>query len=230
MLKVNHYSNEILKNISFFMEDNFIILGSNGAGKSTLAKLLSNIIENKNVEIFGKNISLLSEKERAEKINYIPAKLDIFDEYISVEEFLQLSFLDKKYSNVEHIANALDITHLLKHSCHTLSSGERQLLLIASALAHQAEITIFDEPTSNLDQQHVKAIFNLLKYNENIKYKIIITHDLHLAYKLGYPVLFINKGEITFQGKSESFFNEESLEKYFGSSVKLINGHVVSNL
>lgn len=230
MLKVNNYNNDILKNISFEMQNNFIILGSNGAGKSTLAKILSNIIDNNKVELFGKNISLLSQKERAETINYIPAKLDIFDEYISVQEFLELSFLDKEKIDINTIASSLQIEHLLKHSCHTLSSGEKQLLLIASAVAHQAKITIFDEPTSNLDQQHVKAIFELLKYHDALKYKIIITHDLHMAYKLGYPVLFIKEGKVVFQGENHSFFNKTSLEKFFADSVKLIDGYVVSNL
>lgn len=230
MLKVNNYNSSILKNISFEMEDNFIILGSNGAGKSTLAKVLCQIIENKNVEIFGENISLFSSSQRSKLINYIPAKFEIFDEYLDVEEFLQLSYVESEKYDVKKLAKILKIKSLLSHSCKTLSSGETQLLLIASAIAHDARITIFDEPTSNLDQKRVKDVFELLSHPDYFEKKVIITHDLNFAHKLGFNILFIDEGEIVFNGTNKDFFNEQRLKEFFDESVKLIDGHVVSNL
>ncbi len=102
MLEIDSFSSFILKDISFFLNEgeNLIILGSNGAGKSTLAKVICNLIENDNVKLFNEKKSLLSMiKKRVELINYIPPKLEVFDEYITVYEFLELSFIstiDKK--------------------------------------------------------------------------------------------------------------------------------------
>ncbi|MFA9374946.1 MAG: ATP-binding cassette domain-containing protein, partial [Poseidonibacter sp.] len=74
MLEINNYKSDILDDITFTLQenDNLIILGQNGAGKSTLAKVLCNLIENNNVKLFGQNIDDISDKKRAELINYIP--------------------------------------------------------------------------------------------------------------------------------------------------------------
>ena len=91
MLEIKNYNSSILHEISFSLKENknLIILGENGAGKSTLAKVLSNLITNDKVELFGVNISKLDDLKRALYINYIPPKLSIFDEYITLREFLE---------------------------------------------------------------------------------------------------------------------------------------------
>ena len=94
MLKIDNYSSKILNNISFELNSkNLIILGPNGAGKTTLAKILSGIISNNNVSIDNINTSLVFGNQKTELINYIPAKLDIFDEFITVNDFLLLNKL-----------------------------------------------------------------------------------------------------------------------------------------
>lgn len=230
MLQINNYSNSILHDICLKADDNFVILGSNGSGKSTLAKVIVGIIENTNVKIFGQTHEDLSMKEKIEKINYIPSKLEVFDEYMSVQEFLELSYIGNTSLKVKDIAKILGISQLLNHNCQTLSSGESQLLLIASSIAHHAEITILDEPTSNLDQIKTKRVFDILNSNEYLKKKIIITHDLNFAHKLGFDIVFVNEGRITFQGSNKEFFSIENIEKFFGNSVKLMDDFVVSNL
>ena len=103
MLEIKNYNSSILHEISFFLKENenLIILGENGAGKSTLAKVLSNLILNDKVELLGENISKISDLKRTQLINYIPPKLSIFDEYVTLREFLELSFIENvnKYQN-----------------------------------------------------------------------------------------------------------------------------------
>jgi iron complex transport system ATP-binding protein len=213
MLKLDNYSNFILDDINLEIKDkNLVILGSNGSGKTTLAKVLSGVLSKKNID--------------TKLVNYIPTKLEIFDEYLSVFELLELSHLYSKKS-IHEVLNILDISHLKNRSSKYLSSGESALVLIASALLHNAKYTIFDEPTSNLDPQKIKMIYNLLKNQNHLKYKIIITHNLDLAYKLGYEVIYIKDGKIDFQGNSQKFFNQENLENYFDGAVKKVDDRVM---
>jgi iron complex transport system ATP-binding protein len=123
----------------------------------------------------------------------------------------------------------LNIEHLKDRPCKQLSSGEQQLSMLATAVLHNAQITIFDEPTANLDPQKSRDVFSLLKSNL-FQSKIIITHDLNLAYKLGYDVMFIKDGKIIFNDSSKNFFQSSSLDSFFGSSVKMINDVVMVNL
>ena len=230
MLKINNYSNYILKDISFNTQDkNLIILGSNGAGKTTLAKVLSGLISTPNVELTNVSLQDIEYKKRVDLINYIPPKLEIFDEYISVSEFLVLNKIYNE-DNLDDVLEKLDITHLKDKSCKKLSSGESQLVLLASAILHNAKYTILDEPTSNLDPQKLKKVFTLFKEEDIMKNKIIITHNLNLAYKLGYDILFIENGTIQFSGTSETFFSTSNLDVIYDDAVKKIADNIVVSI
>ncbi len=233
MLKIDNYSNTILKDISFTLEagENLIILGSNGVGKTTLAKVLCGVTPTSSVSIEGINPSKVYGQKRAKLINYIPPKLDVFDEFITVREFLELGVIGVimgQHPTIKEALEKLYISHLVDKACKVLSSGESQLLLIASALLHDARYTIFDEPTANLDPQKMQLLFGLLKDKSTLKSKIIITHNLDLAYKLGYDILFLEVGEIKFHGTSDDFFAQEHLDAlYHGSVEKQANNIMV---
>lgn len=230
MLKTTEFSNNILTNINFHLNDgeNLVILGSNGAGKSTLAKILCGISHSQAVELFGKKLHLFSAKERSEFINYVPPKLEIFDEYLCVQEYLELSRLYSKLT-INETLELLDLSTLENKPCITLSSGEGQLLLLASSLLHNAKLTIFDEPTANLDPKKMLKVAKILS-SDKIQSRIIITHDLNLAHKLGYKILYMSEGKIEFFDKNERFFEKSNLDKLFGTSIKQIEGYFVVNL
>ena len=230
MLKINNYSNYILEDISFKIEKkNLIILGSNGAGKTTLAKVLSGLIETTHINIGNILLSNISYEERVSLINYTPPKLEIFDEYISVEEFLSLSKIYDRH-HIQEVLQKLQIEHLKTKNCKRLSSGESQLVLLASAMLHNAKYTILDEPTSNLDPQKLKNVFELLSSEETMQHKIIITHNLNLAYKLGFDIVFIKDGNIYFNGNSEEFFTQKNLDKIYDNTVKKIDNNIVVDI
>ena len=227
MLKLTNYSNYILKNISLEINNkNLIIIGSNGAGKTTLAKVLCGLEKSNNIKINNINPSKIFSKEKTSLINYIPSSLDIFDEYISVYDYLHLSNLNTSL-NINDILEQLNILSIKDKLCKNLSSGQAQLVLLCSSILHNALYTIFDEPTSALDPSFIKYVYNLLKSNNNLQNKIIITHDLNLAYKLGFDVIFIKDGQITFDGTNEEFFTQNNLENIFHNSVKKIQNNIV---
>ena len=229
MLKLSNYSDAVLKNIHFTLpqNQNLIILSANGAGKSTLAKVLCGITPS-TLLVNDKPLSTYSNKERTKLINYVPAKLEIFDEYISLGEYLDLSRLHTQLAS-KNLLKLLSLEHLKNKPCQQLSSGEQQLTMLATAVLHNAKVTIFDEPTANLDPKKVCDVFALLKSNL-FQSKIIITHDLNLAYKLGYDVMFVKEGKIDFVGSSKAFFHASNLDNYFGSSVKMVEGFLVVDL
>ncbi|XOB60828.1 ATP-binding cassette domain-containing protein [Campylobacterota bacterium DY0563] len=232
MLSINNYSNHILENVSFTLNENedLIILGENGAGKSTLSKVLSYLIKNDSVTIFDENISKIEDKKRVEYINYIPSTLEIFDEYITVYEFLELCFIDKiQKKRIDEVISLIGIEEIKNRACKELSSGEQKLLLLASSMIHNAKITIFDELTANMDISRVKEVYTLFKM-PYLQQKIIITHNLDLAFHLKYKILYLNEGKIKFFGTSEEFFSKENLDKFYNSSLKIVNNHLVVNL
>lgn len=214
----------ILKDINLKTSSHLAVLGANGSGKSTLAKAICNLIEfSGEITLDTKSIKNLSLLQKAKKISYIPTKLESYDTYIKVEEFILLgrfaykkSFFD--YSNedrkiVQEILEFLNITHLREHTVSSLSSGEQQLILIAVALTQQSEIIIFDEPTANLDPHNSKIIAQHIK---NLKQKhqiILITHDLNLASYMQTPILFIKDSKAKLY--EENFFNNLNLEELY---------------
>ncbi|MGD9623349.1 MAG: ATP-binding cassette domain-containing protein [Arcobacter sp.] len=232
MLEINNYNSSILHEISFLLKEkeNLIILGENGAGKSTLAKVLSNLITNDKVELFGENLSKISDFKRALYINYIPPKLSIFDEYVTLREFLELSFIDSvNVQKIDEIIKLLNLKKLEHKYCKSFSSGEKQLLLLASAIMHNAKITIFDELTANLDISRLKEVFDILN-SDLLEQKIIITHNLDLAYALKYKVLFLNDGIIEFFGEHDEFFSNENLKRFYNNTIMKLDNHLVVNL
>lgn len=232
MLEINNYNSAILKDISFSLKqnENLIILGENGAGKSTLAKVLSNLISNDNVKLFGENIDKIPDLKRAKLINYIPPKLSIFDEYVTLKEFLELSSIDiVDNKKIKKIISLLKLEKLENRYCKAFSSGEKQLLLLASSIMHDAQITIFDELTANLDISRLKEVFDIFN-SDLLKQKIIITHNLDLAYALKFKVLFIKDGKIEFFGQHDEFFSNENLKKFYNNTIMKLDKHLVVNL
>jgi iron complex transport system ATP-binding protein len=222
-LHVDNVTTSYLRNISFEMEnENVVILGSNGAGKTTLSKIIVGLEENTNVYYEGEKISSLGAKRRCEIVNFVPSKMEVFDDYLDVEEFLQLSMLNgTTLREMDIILKQLEIEHLKSSPCKCISSGESQLVLFASGLLHHAALTIFDEPTANLDSDKKIKVYEALK--EYVGWKMIITHDLNLAYRLGYRVLYMEHGALVYDGSCQSFFDPHNLERLFGTSIKKVD-------
>lgn len=214
----------ILNDINLCIKNHLSILGANGSGKSTLAKSICSLIKyDGEIFIDSKNIKEFSLNHRAKTISYVPAKLQIYEQFITVEEFVLLGrFAYKKnyfdYSmddkNItQKTLEFLKISHLKKHLVSSLSSGEQQLVLIAAALTQKSNIIIFDEPTANLDPHNSKIIAKHIKELKKYHQIILITHDLHLAYFLNSEVLFIkNKKAMLYD---DSFFKDETLQKLY---------------
>lgn len=214
----------ILENINLKIENHLCILGANGSGKSTLAKIISSLISHTGeVLINSQNIENLALAKKAKLLAYIPAKLEIQDSFITLEEFvLQGRFPHKKsffdYSNkdkeiTQETLNFLKISHLKEHPVASLSSGEQSLTLLAQALTQQSKIIILDEPTANLDPHNSKVVAQYIKRLKDDHTIILITHDLRLASYINTPVLFIKNKKIDYF--ENNFFNDDNLSALY---------------
>lgn len=228
-LAVNDLTTGYLRKISFSLDnENLVILGSNGAGKTTLAKAIVNLVENDTVTYDGRKVSQMGAKERAEKLTFVPSRLDVFDEYLTVREYLELCVLSgPSREKVAEVMERVGISALGDASCTGISSGESQLVLFASGLLQDAELTFFDEPTANLDSDRKIAIYDLLRTQR--RFTAVITHDLNLAYRLGHRILFLRNGEAVFDGAAGDFFAPSSLASLFGDSVIRVGEHFMVN-
>jgi len=232
-LNVSYDDTTVLENINFTIKEHLCILGSNGSGKSTLAKALCGLLPYEgSIQLEVYELSELPPIERAKRVAYIPSKMESFEQFTTVEEFVLLGRYPHKASFknysiedkniVREVLSELSINELAPLRLHSLSSGQQQLVLIAQALAQKSTLLIFDEPTSNLDPKNT-ALFvkELQKLRESFT-TILITHDIQLAAYLNDPVLFIQDKNAKLY--EEDFFKTDRLSQAYGINFKNENG------
>ncbi len=163
------YNNKsILKNISFVLKQSEClgITGENGAGKTTLGKILAGFLPIKQgiVNLKFKKIVLVLQNSDTQLF---------FD---SVEQEIDFNSGSIKHTTI--ILQELGLYDIRNQHPHTLSQGQKQLLVIGSALASNPDIIILDEPTANIDNSHKRLLASfLIKYQEKGLSIIILSHD-----------------------------------------------------
>jgi ATP-binding cassette subfamily C protein len=200
--------------ISFFKGECYIILGDNGSGKSTILNIMSGLLLPNNGKVLvDNNIDIhISRSQWLQNISYV--QQDIFLLNKTIKENITLNFdntydverynLIKKILLLERIFddstqnNKLNI--LAGVAGNVLSGGQRQLISIARALYKNAEIFLFDEPSSALDLDYQKILKDVIKYlKDNNKTIIIITHDLSLFKEFSDKIYKIELGKIIYK-------------------------------
>ncbi len=229
-------SNPILKEISFSIKKGELIsiLGPNGSGKTSLIKCITGI------ENFNSGTLLLNKKDittnmnRGKSFAYVPQLIGNPVSFTVMEmvllgrsrftgNFTGPSKLDIEVVN--KTINEVGISHLKSKSFSTLSGGERQMVLIARALASEAEIFIFDEPTSALDLVHQhRALDLMVKLSKYKGYTLIFTthdptHALHISNK---SLLMSKNGEVIFD-KTIDVITPKKIKKVFHVDTKILD-------
>ncbi|MGE5088515.1 MAG: ABC transporter ATP-binding protein [Candidatus Levyibacteriota bacterium] len=153
--------------VSFVLErgETLALLGGNGAGKTTLLRTLMGLLPPLagRVELDGAVVSAMPPAARAARIAYVPqqhlpaygfcvADLVVMGRASRLPLFARPGRADRELA--QEALEALGIAPLARRPVTELSGGERQLVLIARALAQQADIVILDEPTASLDFGH----------------------------------------------------------------------------
>lgn len=231
-------SNTILKDISFKVStgDMICLLGPNGVGKTTLFKTILGFLNLKGGEIIlnEKTMSKLSSKEIAKSIAYVPQAhippfpYKVLDVVIMGRSVHISSFSSPKKRDIEISIEALkvlDIEYLKDKAYTEISGGERQLVLIARAIAQQSEILIMDEPTANLDfGNEIKVLNYIKKLNKKHKAVIMTTHNPNHCFMCATKVIALGKNNFFKEGSPKEIITEENLYSLYNVKAEILEG------
>jgi iron complex transport system ATP-binding protein len=220
-------------NISIPKDSIVSLLGANGAGKSTLMKILLGLLSPSQGRIIlqGKDLQEYSVKQRAKYIAYVPQSTKIAFSFSALEIVLmgRISFESwyKKASKREiELCHAslkrLGIAHLAKQNYQTLSGGQKQLVLIARALAQGAKILIMDEPISGLDYGNQLRLLEAIQKLTYEGYTFLkSTHFPEHALLLGGYTYAIKDGGVLTHGPTAKVVTQELINELYGVNIKL---------
>ena len=226
---------EILQDISFSFHSGQVVclLGSNGAGKSTLFRCMLQFLTEYRGNVLWNGVDLRGEtiENRAKKIAYVPQSHRPVFNY-TVEEVVLMGTTssqnwyqqpkEKERIRANNAMQTVHISHLAQRGYRDLSGGERQLVLIARALAQEAEVLLMDEPTSSLDFGNQVRILEICKELANQGYLILqSTHQPDHALLFADQVLVLHGGGIFAQGKPAEVLTDSLLSTIYHVDVSV---------
>jgi len=235
----HHHSDKVvLKGITFQAERGKLttILGPNGSGKTTLFRCIAGLWAPQRGDIVfeSKSIVNLGHDKRAKIIAVVPQEHEppfpysVFDVVLMgrsahVDIFSTPS--KKDYAKAEAAIAAVGIEHLKNQPYTKISGGERQLILIARAIAQDSPVMLFDEPTAHLDFRNQVLVLRKIReiINEKQVIAIMTIHDPNLAMLYSDNIVMINGGSIVAYGKAEEVIDEKNLNRIYSMDVSVIN-------
>jgi iron complex transport system ATP-binding protein len=221
----------VLRDVSLAVEagERLALIGPNGAGKSTLLRVAGGVIAplRGEMELAGRPLAQLDRMAVARRLAFVPQEPSMpFS--ATVEEIVGLGrlphedpFRGARPADKAAVAAAIErvgVGHLLGRDARELSLGERQLVLIALAVAQEAPILVLDEPTVHLDLRHQVSTMELLAdLNERDGTTIIaVLHDLALAAHFFPRLVLLDHGAIVGDGPPGEVLAPDRILDVFG--------------
>jgi iron complex transport system ATP-binding protein len=237
-----YHESRVIKNITFGVrEGEFLgVIGPNGSGKSTLLKSLSRSLKPFSGSILyeDKNIYEIPQEKIAREFAFV-SQDTVFNFSFTVWEVIlmgripYLKRMQRESANdLRIVKDAMQLTDTLKladREVGELSAGEKQMMLIARALAQEPKVLFLDEPTSHLDIGHQVGILNLIRslnHEKNITV-IIVLHDLNLASEYCQRLALLNDGSLFRIGAPKEVLTYQNIEEVYKTLV-LVNKNPVS--
>ena len=203
-LKKSYGDVKAVDGISFYVKTNqvFTLLGPNGAGKTTTVEILEGLKEADAGELyfFGDRCEQIGRRQK-ERIGVLLQENN-FIERIKVKEMIALfAAFYKKALPAEEILERIVLQEKSGSYVEDLSGGQRQRLSIGLALINDPDIIFLDEPTTGLDPQARRNVWNLIEnLKEEGKTIFLTTHYMEEAEQLSDYVYIMDRGKIIARG------------------------------
>ena len=212
------------------------IVGPNGAGKSTLLKLMAGLLSDfeGSLEFMGRPIADYKPVELARKVAFVPQETHVVFPF-TVDEMILMGRMPYRQSVLfdteaddEFVLKAMALTeteHLSGKMFNEISGGERQRVVLASALAQTPQVLLLDEPTVYLDMKHQLGFYQILaRLNTQERMTIVaVTHDINLAARHAERMLAIRDGAIAADGTPNQVLTADKLHEVFGITADIID-------
>ncbi len=213
------------------------VVGPNGSGKTTLLRLLSGLLRPREgeVSILGSPARSYGRRALARLVAVVPAGGETVFPY-TVEEMVGMGRLPHLswpgwLSAQDRVVcrealRRTDTERFAERTLDELSSGERQRVLIARALAQEARIVLLDEASSFLDLAQELGIFRMLDQlrREQGLTLVSVSHDLNLIGAFCQQVLLLREGRVLAAGPLDATYTGENLSALFGMAVETAAG------
>jgi iron complex transport system ATP-binding protein len=209
------------------------LLGPNGSGKTTLFKTLLGLLPVQGGVVLMDGVDLRERKrdEIARAVSYVPQAHAAFFPY-SVREVVLMGrtahlgvFSTPSRRDHEIALAALDrlkLAHLAESVYTRISGGERQLTLVARALAQDAQIVVMDEPTANLDfGNQVRVLQHVQDLARSGIGVLLSTHDPDQVFVCADRVAMLHQGRLARLGPPDEAVTAESLKEIYGVEVEV---------
>jgi iron complex transport system ATP-binding protein len=227
---------EILRDVSLDLPRGEILAlaGCNGAGKTTLLRIASRVLRPSagRVRVRGRAVESLSRRALAREIAVVPQDVQVAFPFRAGEVVLMGrsphlgAFGYESATDVERAREAMaqvGIEDLADRSMLELSGGERQLVLIARALAQDPEVLLLDEPTAHLDLRHRIRVLALVRaFAAGGRSALVVSHDLSLAARSCDCLALLARGGLLAAGPPGAVLNPENLRAAFGIAADVL--------
>lgn len=239
-LSAGYAADQVIENLDLSIQGGTItaIIGANGAGKSSLLKALARKIKTSkgSVLLDGISINELSKPELDKKIGLLQAMPaargteSVFDLVArSAMNSQEISRVSPRLNlEVQQILERTGLSQLANKKLGELSSGSRQVALIAAALVKNPEVLLLDEPTSSLDYSHQLQVINLLSSlkRERGMTIVAVVHDLNLAARFADRIVILKDGKVVDQGLAKEVITPNNLATAFNILARVLEDPV----
>lgn len=228
---------EVVHGVSFTLEagDVMCLLGANGSGKTTLFKGILRFLPLRGgrVAVDGEDVAGWSRRRMARSIAYVPqahAAPFAFQarDVVLMARTAHMGGMGSPSTHDYEIAEAsldvLGITRLAAQPYTQLSGGERQMVLIARALAQEAQVLIMDEPASSLDfGNQVRMLSQVRRLAQRGLTVLITTHSPNHAFQCATQVAVMKAGSLLAYGTPQTVLTGACLEQAYGVPLEVVD-------
>ena len=212
------------------------VLGRNGVGKTTLLRVASGVLapDAGRVLLDGRALDSMARRERARHVAVVPQDTQVPFPFSVAELVLMgrtphLGFLGFESAHDLEIARAalarMGIAALADRSVLTLSGGERQLAVVARALAQEPSLLLLDEPTAFLDLRHRLEVLTVVRELAAAGAgALVVSHDLGVAARFCDRLVLLGGGRILANGPPREVLAPDALRTAFGIEAEVLSG------